>query len=53
MLKSVRKPDGYEQFWRDVKTYSCKKLYKKYKHKDPLILSIKKKLYPLKQKLLK
>ena len=51
-LKSVKKPSTREAFFEDINKYTFKKTYKMYKPKEPLILSIKKKLYPIKQKLL-
>lgn len=51
-LLSVKKPQSREQFFEDIDKHSFKKAYRMYKPKEPLILTIKKKLYPIKQKLM-
>ncbi len=51
-LRSVNKPDTRSKFFDDINRYTFKKTYKMYKPKEPLTLTIKKKLYPIKQKLL-
>ncbi len=51
-LKSVNKPGNRDAFFEDIYNTTFKKVYKKYKPKEPLSLIIKKKLYPIKQKLL-
>lgn len=52
-LRSVKKPELREQFFKDISHMTFKKAYKKYKPKEPLILKVKKKLYPIKQRLVK
>ncbi len=51
-LRSVNKPKTRDKFFEDINEYTFKKAYKIYKPKEPLVLTIKKKLYPIKQKLL-
>ena len=51
-LRSVNKPHNRDKFFEDISKYTFKKVYKMYKPKEPITLTIKKKLYPLKQKLL-
>ncbi len=51
-LRSVNKPHNRDKFFEDISKYTFKKVYKIYKPKESLSLTIKKKLYPLKQKLL-
>ncbi len=51
LIKSVKPPQDADAFWADYAKYSIRKLYKKFRKKDPFILRIKKLLYPLKQRL--
>ena len=51
-LRSVNKPHNRDKFFEDISKYTFKKVYKMYKPKEPITLTIKKKLYPIKQKLL-
>ena len=48
-LRSVTKPQKRALFFKEIQSSTFKKLYGKYKPKDPPILAIKKKLYPIKQ----
>ena len=52
MLRSVKKPERREEFFKDMSIMTFKKAYKKFRPKEPLILKIKKKLYPIKQAIL-
>lgn len=47
-LISSKKPPQREAFFREIQTNTFSKLYRKYRPKDPPILAIKKKLYPIK-----
>ena len=48
MIRSVKDQEGRSDFFKEIQHTSFKKLYKKYKPKDPPVLAVKKKLYPLK-----
>lgn len=52
-LKSVQKLEERDKFFEDMLNMNCKQLEKKYISRDPIILSIKKKLYPIKEKIKK
>ena len=47
-LRSVEKPEKRALFFEESRHSTFNRLYRKYRPKDPPILAIKKKLYPIK-----